>query len=84
MSRPLGVILAGGRATRMGGGDKLEMTIDGQPTSIGRLLLGPTRSVTTDQTDTMLRSETDGEFRKGMTASRIEGAVGPALVDHPA
>jgi hypothetical protein len=55
------------------GGDK-PLTIDGQATSIGRLLLGPTRSVTIEQTDVMLRSETDGEIRKGKTASRIEGA----------
>jgi hypothetical protein len=50
------------------------LTIDGQRTSIGRLLLGPTRSVTIEQTDVMLRSETDGQIRKAKTASRIEGA----------
>jgi hypothetical protein len=64
-------------------GEDRPLTIDGQPTSIGRLLLGPTRSVTTDQTDTMLRSETDGEIRKGKTASRIEGAGLPDIVGDP-
>lgn len=31
MTRPLGVILAGGRATRMGGGDKSLLELDGRP-----------------------------------------------------
>ena len=64
------------------GNDK-PLTIDGQPTSIGRLLLGPTRSVTIEQTDVMLRSETDGEIRKGKTASRIEGAALTDIVGDP-
>jgi hypothetical protein len=59
------------------------LTIDGYQTSIGRLLLGPTRSVTIEQTDVMLRSETDGEIRKGKTASRIEGAALPDIVGDP-
>ena len=50
------------------------LTIDGQPTSIGRLLLRVTRSAITGQADVMLRSEDDGQVRKGRTASRIEGA----------
>lgn len=55
------------------------LTIDGQRTSIGRLLLGPTRNITLEQTDVMLVSETDGELRKAKTASRVE-AVGLADV----
>ncbi len=55
-------------------GAEKPLTMDGYRTSIGRLLLGPTRSVTIEQTDVMLRSETDGQVRKGKTASRIEGA----------
>ena len=54
------------------------LTLDGYRTSIGRLLLGPTVSVTVEQTDVMLRSEADGQIRKAKTASRIEGA---GLVD---
>ena len=64
-------------------GSNRPLTIDGRPTSIGRLLLGPTRSVTIEQTDTMLRSETDGEIRKGKTASRIEGAAVADIVGEP-
>jgi hypothetical protein len=64
-------------------GSDRPLTIDGQPTSIGRLLLGPTRSVTIEQTDTMLRSKTDGEIRKGKTASRIEGAALADIVGDP-
>jgi hypothetical protein len=50
------------------------LTVDGRATSMGRLLLGPTRFVTIQQTDVMLKSETDGQVRKAKTASRIEGA----------
>ncbi|HUW08585.1 MAG TPA: hypothetical protein VM537_02605 [Anaerolineae bacterium] len=56
------------------------LMLDGQATSMGRLLLGPTRSLTIEQTDVMLRSEADGQIRKGKTASRIEGvALGDIL-----
>jgi hypothetical protein len=58
------------------------LQIDGQPTSIGRLLVGPTRSVTVEQTDVMLKSETDGQIRQGKTASRLEGAPIEAIVDN--
>jgi hypothetical protein len=64
-------------------GTEKPLTIDGQRTSIGRLLLGPTRSVTVEQTDTMLRSETDGQVRKGKTAARIEGAGLADIVGDP-
>jgi hypothetical protein len=56
------------------------LQIDGQPTSIGRLLVGPTRSVTVEQTDVMLKSETDEQIRQGKTASRLEGAPIEAIV----
>jgi hypothetical protein len=59
------------------------LQIDGQATSIGRLLLGPTRSVTVEQTDVMLKSETDGQIRRGKTASRLEGAPIEAIVANP-
>jgi hypothetical protein len=59
------------------------MVIDGQPTSIGRLLLGPTRSVTIDQTEVMLKSESDGQIRRARTASRIEGAPVESIVEDP-
>jgi hypothetical protein len=59
------------------------LTMDGYRTSIGRLLLGPTRSVTIEQTDVMLRSETDGEIRQAKTASRIEGAGLADIVADP-
>ena len=59
------------------------LTIDGYRTSIGRLLLGPTQSVTIEQTDVMLKSEVDGEIRRGKTASRIEGAGLSDIVGDP-
>ena len=54
-------------------GTERPLTVDGYRTSVGRLLLGPTVSVTLEQTDVMLRSETDGQVRKAKTASRVEG-----------
>jgi hypothetical protein len=59
------------------------LTVDGYHTSIGRLLLGPTRSLTIDQTDVMLKSATDGQIRKAKTAARIEGVPVEAIVDEP-
>jgi hypothetical protein len=50
------------------------LTVDGQSTSIGRLLLRPTRTAITGQADVMFESEDDGQVRKAKTASRIEGA----------
>ncbi len=64
-------------------GKEMPIQIDGQPTSIGRLLLGPTRSITIEQTDTMFKSPTDGQVRKAKTASRIEGVPVELLVAHP-
>jgi len=64
-------------------GTEKPLTLDGYRTSIGRLLLGPTRSVTIEQTDVMLRSEADGQVRKGKTASRIEGAGLADIVGDP-
>ncbi len=64
-------------------GEDKPLTIDGYRTSIGRLLLGPTQSVTIEQTDVMLRSEADGKIRRGKTASRIEGAGLPDIVGDP-
>jgi hypothetical protein len=59
------------------------LTLDGYRTSFGRLLMGPTRSLTIDQTDVMLKSETDGEIRKAKTAGRIEGVPVESIVDDP-
>jgi hypothetical protein len=64
-------------------GRERPLTIDGEATSIGRLLLGPTRSVTIEQTDVMLKSESDGQVRKAKTASRIEGVPLHNLVALP-
>jgi hypothetical protein len=59
------------------------LTLDGYRTSFGRLLLGPTRSLTVDQADVMLKSETDGEIRRAKTATRIEGVPVEGIVDDP-
>jgi len=59
------------------------LTLDGYRTSIGRLLLGPTASVTIEGADVMLRSEIDGQVRKAKTASRIEGAGLADIVADP-
>jgi hypothetical protein len=59
------------------------LRIDGQATSIGRLMIGPTLSVTVEQTDVMLKSPDDGQVRKAKTAGRLEGAPISALVANP-
>jgi hypothetical protein len=65
-------------------GSETPLRIDGQATSMGRLLLGPTRSVTVEETDVMLKSESDGEIRRAKTASRVEGAPIEDIVEHSA
>ena len=55
-------------------GSDTPLRIDGQETSYGRLLLGPTLSVTVEQTEVMLKSEADGQVRRAKSAYRREGA----------
>lgn len=64
-------------------GPDTPLRIDGQPTSIGRLLVGPTARVTVQETDVMLKSPDDGQVRKAKTAGRIEGAPISVLVSNP-
>jgi hypothetical protein len=59
------------------------LTLDGYRTSIGRLLLGPTASVTLEQTDVMLSGGADGKVRRAKTASRLEGAGLANIVADP-
>lgn len=56
-------------------GDQLPLSINGEATSIGRLLLGPTRQVTVEPAKVMFVSEQDGEIRDAQTASRVRGAA---------
>lgn len=65
-------------------GRETPLVIDGQPTSIGRLLIGPTQLVTLEQTDVMLQSPEDGEIHRASTASRVEGAPVSMIVANPA
>jgi hypothetical protein len=57
------------------------LAIDGVPTSMGRLLLGPTVSYTVEQAEVSLRSEDDGVTRKADVASRFEGVALASLFD---
>lgn len=56
-------------------GSERPLTIQGEKTSIGRLLLGPTREVTVEQAKVMFASEEDGQVREAQTASRVLGAA---------
>ncbi len=56
-------------------GSECPLTIQGEKTSIGRLLLGPTREVTVEQAKVMFASEEDGQVREAQTASRVLGAA---------
>lgn len=51
------------------------LIIDGQTTSQGRLMLGPTRQVIVEQARVMFTSEEDGKVREAETASRMWGAA---------
>lgn len=59
------------------------MTVEGTPTSIGRLLMGPTLSATVEQTEVKFKSDETGEVRTAKTASRVDGAaVDELLISH--
>ncbi len=64
-------------------GKETPLIMDGQATSMGRILLGPSASVTVEETDVMLKSEEDGQIRKAKTASRLDGAPLTSLVATP-
>jgi len=50
-------------------------------TSIGRLLLGKTTSITIEEAKVMFKSEEDGKTRQAVTSSRVEGAALEDLLD---
>ncbi|MHB8806395.1 MAG: hypothetical protein ACYC59_02290 [Anaerolineaceae bacterium] len=51
------------------------LQIGDEQTSIGRLLLGKTTSITVEEAKVMFRSEEDGLTREAITSSRVEGAA---------
>lgn len=57
------------------------LRINGQATSIGRLLLGKTTSISIEEAKVMFISENDGLNREAITSTRIEGAALSDLVD---
>jgi hypothetical protein len=59
------------------------LLIEGQATSIGRLLLGPTLELTVEQTTVMLNSPEDGVTRAAQAGARIQGIPLSALVANP-
>ena len=56
-------------------GNERDLTINGAKTSLGRLLLGPTRQVVTENARVMFNYEIDGQTREAQTASRVWGAA---------
>ncbi len=65
-------------------GKERPLLINGQETSIGRLMLGPTRRVTVEPAKVMFVSEEDGALRDAQTAVRVEGAaLGDLLPEGP-
>ncbi len=65
-------------------GEETPLKIDGNETSLGRLLLGPTQEVTVEETQVMLKSDEDGQVRTAKVASRIQGASVLQHVINPA
>ncbi|MBN1247600.1 MAG: hypothetical protein JXC32_08065 [Anaerolineae bacterium] len=55
-------------------GQDRPLLVEGEATSIGRLLRGPTRSVTVEETEVKFKREETGQVRTARTASRLEGA----------
>ncbi len=55
-------------------GEDRPLTINGEATSVGRLLLNSTRRVTVERATVMYASEVDGKVREAVTASRVVGA----------
>lgn len=56
-------------------GEERDLIVNGEATSIGRLLLGPTRQVVVESARVMFASELDGEVREAQTAARVWGAA---------
>lgn len=65
-------------------GRERPLKIDGRETSIGRLLLGPTRSFSVEPATVMLKSTADGQVRRAQTAMRLEGVALADVLDRPA
>jgi len=63
-------------------GAETPLTIDGAPTSIGRLLIGNTVHLTVESTDVMLADD-DGNLSHAATANWVEGALLAPLLDAP-
>jgi hypothetical protein len=62
-------------------GTERSLEVEGQKTSLGRLLLGKTTSITIEEAKVMFRSEEDGLIREAITSSRVEGAAITDLLD---
>lgn len=56
-------------------GEQRDLQVNGKSTSIGRLLLGPTRQVVAESARVMFESDTDGVSREAFTATRLWGAA---------
>lgn len=56
-------------------GTDRNLIVNGEPTSPGRLLLGPTRQVVVEPARVMFASEIDGEIREAETAGSVWGAA---------
>ena len=65
-------------------GQETPLLIDGEATSMGRLLTGPVVEITTEEAEVMLRSEEDGQIRRAQTAGRLQGAPVARHVADPA
>ena len=61
--------------------DEKPLRIGNEITSIGRLLLGKTTSITIEEAKVMFKSEEDGQTRQAITSSRVEGAALEDLLD---
>lgn len=56
-------------------GEDRPLQVAGEATSLGRLLLGPTRQVVVESARVMFKDDLDGQIREAWTASRVWGAA---------
>lgn len=64
-------------------GREMPLTIEGEATSMGRLLIGPVQSVTVEQADVMFASAEDGQVRSAHVGRRVRGALLTTILDTP-
>ncbi len=62
-------------------GSETDLTINGEKTSLGRLWMGPVRTVQVEAANVMFVSEVDGQMREAVTATLMKGIALEDILD---